>query len=93
MNGEVYDSLSAEEKGWVDAAADSTLSAGGGAAYERAGARGIRMSREAGVEIIELPDEEKRRFEEAIAPAYEAALSRSAGDMSVGEVIGRFKGE
>ena len=93
MNGEVYDSLSAEEKGWVDAAADSTLSAGGGAAYERAGARGIRMSREAGVEIIELPDEEKRRFEEAIAPAYEAALSRSAGDMTVGEVIGRFKGE
>lgn len=93
MNGEVYESLSAEEKGWIDAAADPALSAGGGAAYERAGARGIRISRDAGVEIIELPDEEKRRFEEAIAPAYEAALSRSAGDMTVGEVIGRFKGE
>ena len=93
MNRGVYDALSAQEKGWVDAAADAALSAGGGAGYARAAARGLRISEEAGVEIIELPDAEKRRFARAVAPVYETALARSAGDMTVGEVIGLLKGE
>ena len=94
MNQGVYDALSAQEKGWVDAAADATLSAGGGAGYARAAARGLRISEEAGVEIIELPDAEKRRFARAVAPVYEAAIARSAGgDLTVGEVIGLLKGE
>ena len=94
MNQGVYDSLSAQEKGWVDAAADAALSAGGGAGYARAAARGLRISEEAGVEIIELPDAEKRRFARAVAPVYEAAIAQSAGgDMTVGEVIGLLKGE
>ena len=90
MNQGVYAALSAEERGWVDAAADASLSARGAAGYERAQARGLRIIEEAGVEIVDLPEGEKRRFERAIADTYEAALSRGAGDMTVGEVIGYF---
>ena len=87
MNREVYESLSAEERGWIDEAADSSLSVAGALAFERRAAEGMRLAEEAGVEIIEVPDGERNRFEEAIAPVYEAELSRRVGDMTVGEVL------
>ncbi|MXX60618.1 MAG: TRAP transporter substrate-binding protein [Holophagales bacterium] len=92
MNQGVYDGLSPEARGWVDAAADVALSLAGAVAYEHAGAEGIRLAEEAGVEIIDLPESEKRRFERAIAPAREAGLARQVGDMTVGDVIRLFGG-
>ena len=90
MNQGVYDALSAEERDWIDEAADASLSLAGAAAYARYGAEGLRMAREAGVEFIDLPESEKRRFEEAIAPVREAGLERRVGDMTVAEVIRLF---
>ena len=92
MNREVYDGLSPEARGWVDRAADVSLSMAGAAAYQRAGAEGIRLAEEAGVEIIDLSESEKRRFERAIASVREAGLARQVGDMTVGDVIRLFEG-
>ncbi len=92
MNQDVYDGLSPEARGWVDEAADVSLSLAGAVAYERAGAEGMRLAEEAGVEIIDLPESEKRRFERAIASVREAGLARQVGDMTVREVIRLFQG-
>lgn len=90
MNQGVYDALSPEEQGWIDEAADASLSLAGAASYARAGAEGLLLAREAGVEFIDLPESEKRRFEEAIASVREAGLARRVGDMTVAEVIRLF---
>ena len=90
MNQGVYDALSPEEQGWIDEAADASLSLAGAASYARAGAEGLQMAREAGVEFIDLPESERRRFEEAIASVREAGLERRVGDMTVAEVIRLF---
>ncbi len=92
MNQGAYDALSPEERGWVDRVADDSLALAGAAAWARAGAEGLRMAMEAGVEIIDLPESEKRRFELAIASLREAGLARQVGDMTVGEVIRLFSG-
>ena len=92
MNQEVYDGLPPEARGWVDQAADVSLSLAGAVAYERAGAVGIRLAEEAGVETIDLPESEKRRFDRAIASVREAGLARQVGDLTVGDVIRLFEG-
>lgn len=56
--------LSPEQQGWMDEVADASLSLAGAAAYMRAGAEGLRLAEQAGVEFIDLPESEKRRFEE-----------------------------
>ena len=92
MNQEVYDGLSPEARAWVDEAADVSLSMAGAVAYERAGAEGVQLAREAGVEIIDLPEREERRFEQAIASVREAGLARQVGELTVREVIRLFEG-
>jgi len=92
MNRGVYESLSPEERGWIDQAADASLSLAGATAYARAGADGLRLAEEAGVEIIDLPEREIRRFERAIASVREAGLARQVGDMTAGDVIRLFRG-
>lgn len=90
MNQGVYDALSAEEQGWIDEAAGAALSRAGATAWARHGAEGMRLAREAGVEFIDLPESERRRFEAAIASVREAGLGRRVGDMTVAEVIRLF---
>ncbi|MCY3612115.1 MAG: TRAP transporter substrate-binding protein [Gemmatimonadetes bacterium] len=90
MNQGVYDALSPDEQGWIDEAADAAMSLAGAASYARAGAEGLQMARDAGVEFIDLPESEKRRFEEAIASVREAGLARQVDDMTAGEIIRLF---
>ncbi len=92
MNQGVYDALSPEEQAWIDEAADASLSLAGAAAYARAGAEGLQMAEDAGVETIDLPENEKRRFERAIASVREAGLGHQVGDMTVAEVLRLFGG-
>jgi len=92
MNQGTYASLSATERSWVDQAADASLSLSGARGYEVTGARGLRVARESGVELIDLPDLERARFEDAVAGTYQAQLSRKLGDLTVAEVIERFRG-
>ncbi len=64
MNKKVWDGLSDEEKGWVDAASGIELSRMGGKAYDAAGKRGLKLAAEGGVEIIELSEAERAKFSE-----------------------------
>lgn len=92
MNRDSYEDLEARERRWVDQVAGAALSEAGGAAFERTTEEGMQLARGAGVEIIDLPASERRRFEEAIAEAYEAGLSRPAGEMATREVLELFRG-
>ncbi|MYE16961.1 MAG: TRAP transporter substrate-binding protein [Gemmatimonadetes bacterium] len=92
MNRDTYASLSSAERSWVDQASDAWLSMSGAWGYEATGARGLRVAREAGVELIDLPDREKARFEDAVAGTLQAQLARRLGDLTVAEVIERYRG-
>lgn len=93
MNQDVYDAMSEEEKGWVAAASEESLSLAGGIFYDKAAAGGLKLAAESGVEMIELSDEEKARWNEKLAPTIEAAMASSAGDMTVSEIIAIMKDE
>lgn len=93
MNQEVYDGLSDEERAWVDEAANDELSLSGGRAFDAAAARGIEIAREAGVEIIDLTDEERARWQDAYATALEEARAEVVGGTTVGAVMDRMMGQ
>ncbi len=92
MNQDVYEALSPEEQGWIDEAADSKLSVAGAMAFERVDAEALELAKGVGVEIVELAESERHRFEQATAPTREAGLGRDAGGMTVGEVVGLLHG-
>ena len=93
MNRDTYEALSPEERSWIDQAADfGAISEAGAMALGQVSREAMELAREAGIEIIELAESERRRFEEAIASAYEAGLARDVGGMTVGEVIELFRG-
>ncbi len=93
MNNDVYNALSDEERGWVDAAADDALSLSGGAFYDKAATGGMALAAEDGVEMIDISDAEKARWLEAIGPALDAAMAEQAGDMTIGEVMALMRGD
>ena len=93
LNRDVYDGLSEEEQGWVDAAADDALSRAGGSFYDRAAARGLQIAEEAGVEIIELSDEERARWDAAYAEVLSEVRTQEYGAMSFGEIMDLMAGE
>ena len=93
MNKDVYNGLSDEERGWVDAAADEALSRSGGAFYDKAAGGGMKLAADEGVEMIDLSDEEKARWLEAIGPALDTAMTQQAGDMTIGEVMALMRGD
>ena len=59
----------------------------GALAFGRVDTEALELAQEAGVEIVELAESEKRRLERAIALARETGLARQVGDMTVGEVV------
>ncbi len=93
MNNDVYNGLSDEQRGWVDAAADDALSLSGGAFYDKAAASGMKLAADDGVEMIELSDDEKARWLEAIGPALEAAKAEPVGDMTIGDIMALMRGD
>lgn len=94
MNNEVWDGLSAEQQGWVDAASGRELSLGGGRAYRSAAERGITTAGENGVEVITLSGSEVERFNVAMEPAMEAFLGSELRDGLTGaDVFAAMRGE
>ena len=92
MNRDRYEALSPEEQAWIDEAADSALSVAGALAFERIDTEALELARDAGVEIVELAESERLRFERAIASVHEAGLARDVGGMTVGEVVTLLRG-
>ncbi len=93
MNKDLYASLSDEEKGWVDAAADASLSEAGGAFYDKAATRGLKIAAEAGVEMIDLSDEEQARWQATIAETLDGVKASTAGSMTVSEIMALMAGQ
>lgn len=94
MNRGVYDGLSDEQKGWIDAASGDWLSLSGAEGYMAADDEGIEVARAAGNEIIDLSDAEKARFEAAMEAPTEAFLASSiTDDMTGADLVALMKGE
>lgn len=94
MNRGIYDGLTDQERAWVDEASGQWLSMQGAEAYRAVAQRGIEVSRENGVEIIELTDEERARWAEAMVPATDAWLENAVGQgLSGTEVRALMTGE
>ncbi len=87
MNNDVFNGLSDEEKGWVEAASDDSLARAGGAFYDRAAGGGLKLAAEAGVEMIELSDEEKARWMAAVQPTLDGIMTNEVGSSTVSEII------
>lgn len=87
MNREVYDGMTEEQQGWIDEAASDAISIAGGEFYDRAGMRGLQMAEEAGVELIEISEEERARWNAAVADLLEETRGQDAGPMTMGEVM------
>ena len=93
MNRDVYDGLSDEQKGWVDAASEDSLSEAGGAFYSKAAAGGLKLAASEGVEMIDLSDEEKARWMSAIAETIEATKASNAGSEKVSNILSLMQGQ
>ena len=93
MNNAVYEALSDEEKGWVDAASDAALSQGAAETYDKAGARGLKIAADAGLEMIDLSAEEVAKFEARIdAVMVDIEAKTLDGGMTVGDMITLMQG-
>ncbi|WP_136656489.1 TRAP transporter substrate-binding protein [Nitratireductor sp. XY-223] len=93
MNKDVYNGLSEEERGWVDEASADWLSVSGGEGYQKATKFGIKVATDAGLEMIELSDDEKARFNAKIEPVLAEIMQQKAGSKTVGEVMAIMKGQ
>lgn len=93
MNKDVYNKLSDEEKGWVDAAANADLSLDAGAAYQRSSVRGFSIAVKAGNEMIELSDAEKARWQAKIDAVMVDLAKKPVGDSTIGEMMSKMTGK
>ena len=93
MNKDVYNKLSTEEKGWVDAAASAELSLGAGNAYQASSVRGFDIAKKAGNELIELSDAEKARFQAKVDEVMITLASKPVGDSTIGQMMAKMTGK
>jgi len=93
MNKDVYNGLSAEEKGWVDAAASTELSLGAGQAYHRVSGGGLKIAQDAGNELIEFSDAKKARFQARIDDVMREIRKQKVGDSTVGDMMAKMTGK
>jgi len=93
MNYELWSSLSDEQRGWIEAASGESLSVSGGTVFDKAGASGLKLAAESGVELIELTDEEKARWNARMANAIEESNLAVAGSMTVGDLVAVMQGK
>ena len=80
MNKQVWEGLTPEEQGWVDAASGIELSRSGGSGYDAAGKRGLALAAKGGVEIIALPDSEREKFASVSQPEVQKVLDDMLAD-------------
>lgn len=93
MNNGVWNSLSDQQKAWVDEASGKWLSMEGAKTYHAVGQRGVSASAEAGVEVIELSAEERARWDAAIEPVMAKWRESEVGQGLTGqEIFDLFQG-
>ena len=92
LNRDVYDGMSDQQRAWIDAASDASLSESGANGYSASTARGLKIAKEAGLEFIDLSDAEKARWDAIIAETLTTVLEQPAGSGTVGDVFAVMKG-
>lgn len=93
MNKDVWNALTDEQKAWVDAASGKELSMSGARAYNAIGKKGLEVAAENGVEIFELPPEERARWDAAIEPVLQTWRQTEIGQGLTGqEIFDMFQG-
>jgi len=92
LNKDVYDAMSDEEKGWIDAASDASLAESGATGFRASTERGLNIAREAGLEFIDISDEERARWQAVIDETMQEVLAQPAGSMTIGDVLEKMKG-
>ncbi|MDJ0631496.1 MAG: TRAP transporter substrate-binding protein [Rhodobacter sp.] len=92
LNKDVYDAMSDEEKGWIDAAADASLAESGASGFKASTERGLKIAKEAGLEFIDISDEERARWQAVIDETMAEVLAQPAGSMTIGDVLEKMKG-
>ncbi|MEM5581936.1 MULTISPECIES: TRAP transporter substrate-binding protein [unclassified Roseibium] len=90
MNKGVWESLSDQEKAWVDEVSGKSLSMDAAKMYKAIAAKGIKVSEQNGVEVIELSAEERARWDAAIQPAMDMWLESELGQGMTGAEIMRL---
>ena len=93
MNKDVYNGLTDEEKGWVDAAASTELSTGAGSAYQKSSDRGFKIAADAGNEMIEVSAAEKARWQARIDTVMANISKNPVGDSTIGQMIAKMTGK
>ncbi len=91
MNKQVYENLSEQQRGWIDTASSDELSIIGAYSYHQADLAGIQDARDAGVEVIDIPESEKERFENAVSDTLETLLRMPAGNKIAAEIVSLMK--
>ena len=88
MEGKVvWNSLSDQEKAWVEEASGKWLSMQGAETYNKIGSKGIAVSADNGVDVYELPAEERARWDAAIQPALDEWLASEVGQGMTGQQV------
>ncbi|MGI9390667.1 MAG: TRAP transporter substrate-binding protein [Boseongicola sp.] len=93
LNNDVYNAMSDEEKGWIDAASDASLADSGATGFKASTQRGLKIAREAGLEFIDISPDEKARWDDIVAATMEEVLAQPAGSKTVGDIFEIMKGE
>ena len=92
MNREVYDGLSDAQKAAIDAASGPELAMGAGAMFDKVSAGGLKLAADSGLELIEVSDAEKAKFQAVIDAAMVSMAGNAVGDSTIGEMIKKLKG-
>ncbi len=92
LNKDVYDAMSDEEKGWIDAASDASLAESGATGFKASTERGLKIAKEAGLEFIDISEDERARWQAVIDETMQEVLAQPAGAMTIGDVLEKMKG-
>lgn len=93
MAADTYAGLSDEERAAVDRVAGSDLSTSAGSTYAAISDKGMALAAGAGLEIIEIGDDERAKMQAIVDKVLPGVLSQPAGDKTVGEILAIMKTE
>ncbi|MDE0308715.1 MAG: TRAP transporter substrate-binding protein [Acidiferrobacterales bacterium] len=91
MNKQVYQNLSEQQRAWIDAASTEELAIAGAHSYHQADLAGIQDARDAGVEVIDIPESEKERFRTEVMDTLDDLMNMTVGDMKASEIVSMMK--
>lgn len=93
MAADIYAGLNDDERAAVDRVASSDLSKNAGSTYEVISKKGMTFAVGAGLEIIEIDDDERAKMQAIVDKVLPGLLSQPAGDKTIGEIRAIMKTE